>query len=132
MLTDASDYGIVGYLYQLVDGKELSISFVSKSLTGAQLGWSTIQKESYASYYSITHIFYLLRDRKFHQKTDNKNLTFIDDSANTMVVRWKLAITQYDFDIEHISVAKSVIADYLSRLVKDHKCPQQSCRPLRT
>ena len=56
MLTDASDYGIVGYLYQLVDGKELTIAFVSKSLTGAQLRWSTIEKEAYAFYDSITHL----------------------------------------------------------------------------
>ena len=48
LLTDASDYGIGGYLYQLVDVKELQIAFVSKSLTGAQLRWSTIQKEAFA------------------------------------------------------------------------------------
>ena len=44
LLTDASDYGIGGYLYQLVDDKELPIAFVSKSLTGAQLRWSTIMR----------------------------------------------------------------------------------------
>ena len=103
MLTDASDYGIGGYLYQLVDGKELPIAFVSKSLTGAQLRWSTIQKEAYAFYYSITNLSYLLRDRKFHLKTDHKNLKLISDSAKAMIVRWKLALMQYDFDIEHIS-----------------------------
>ena len=37
-----------------------------------------------------------------------------------MVVRWKLALMQYDFDIEHISGVKIVVADYLSRLVKNH------------
>ena len=56
LLVDASDYGIGGYLYQLVDGKELPIAFVSKSLTDAQLRWSTIQNEAYAFYYSITHL----------------------------------------------------------------------------
>ena len=30
LLTDASDYGIGGYLYQLVDGKEQPVAFVSK------------------------------------------------------------------------------------------------------
>ena len=120
MLTDASDYGIGGYLYQLVDGNELPIAFVSKSLTGAQLRRITIQKKAYAFYYYITNLSYLLRDRKFHLKTDHKNITFIGDSANAMVVRWKLSLMQYDFDIEHISGVKNVVADYLSRLVKNH------------
>ena len=44
LLTDASDYGIGGYLYQLVNGKEQPVAFVSKSLSGPQLRWLTIQK----------------------------------------------------------------------------------------
>ena len=33
--TDASDYGVVGYLFQAVDGVNQPIAFVSKSLTSA-------------------------------------------------------------------------------------------------
>ena len=61
-----------------------------------------------------------MRDRKFHLKTNHKNLTFIGDSANAMVVHWKLALMQYDFEFEHISGVKNVVADYLSRLVKNY------------
>ena len=43
---------------------------------------------------------------------------FIGDNANAIVVRWKLALMQHDFDIDHILSAENVIADYLSRLVK--------------
>jgi transposase InsO family protein len=121
LLTDASDFGIGAYLYQLVDGKERPIYFVSKSLTGAQLRWSTPQKEAYAFYYSITGpLSYLLRDRKFHLKTDHRNLTYVADSINAMVVRWKIALMQYDFDIEHIAGVLNIVADYLSRLVQNH------------
>ena len=38
-----------------------------------------------------------------------------------MVVRWNLALMQYDFDIEHISGTTNVVADYLIRLVKNHR-----------
>jgi hypothetical protein len=34
--TDASDYGVGGYLFQLVDGKEVPKAFVGKSLTVAK------------------------------------------------------------------------------------------------
>ena len=50
--TDASDYGVGGYLFQKVDGVNQPIAFVSKSLTSAQLRWSVIQKEAYEIYYS--------------------------------------------------------------------------------
>lgn len=49
--TDASDYGVGGYLFQTVDGKENPVAFVSKSLSKTQLRWARIQKEAYAIYY---------------------------------------------------------------------------------
>ena len=37
-----------------------------------------------------------------------------------MVVRWKVARMQYDFDVTHILGVKSIVADLLSRLVRNH------------
>ena len=54
--TDASDYGVGGYLSQLVNGVEQLIAFVSKSLNKAQLRWSVIQKEAYGIFYSCTYL----------------------------------------------------------------------------
>ncbi len=51
LYTDASDYGIGGILFQVVNNNKKPISFVSKSLTASQCKWSTIQKEAYAIYY---------------------------------------------------------------------------------
>ena len=51
--TDASDYGVGGYLFQTVDGVNKPIAFVSKSLTSAQLRWSVIQKEAYGCIWSL-------------------------------------------------------------------------------
>ena len=45
--TDASDYGVGGYLFQTVDGMDQPVAFVSKSLNKSQLRWSVIQKEAY-------------------------------------------------------------------------------------
>jgi RNase H-like domain found in reverse transcriptase len=54
--TDASDYGGGGYHFQLVDGKETPIAFVSKSLNNAQLRWAVIQKEAYAIFFACTYL----------------------------------------------------------------------------
>ena len=48
LYTDASDFGIGGVLIQVVDTIWQPIAFISKSLTPAQIRWSTVQKEAYA------------------------------------------------------------------------------------
>jgi hypothetical protein len=36
-----------------------------------------------------------------------------------MVIRWKIAVQDYDFDIEHIPGVNNIVADGLSRLIAD-------------
>ena len=49
--TDASDYGIGGYLFSVTNGKVRMIRFFSKALIGAQLNWSAREKECYDIYF---------------------------------------------------------------------------------
>ena len=51
--TDASDYGVGGYLLQTVDGKDQP---VSKSPNKSQLRWSVIQKEAYGIFFSCMYL----------------------------------------------------------------------------
>ncbi len=67
--TDASDYGIGGYIFQLDQQHELPIQFISKALHKAQLNRSTFEKEAYAFFYTITKFDFLLRDVQFVVKT---------------------------------------------------------------
>jgi transposase InsO family protein len=116
LMTDASDYGIGGYLFQRVDGIDQPIAFVSKSLTENQLRWSTIQKEAYAIFYCCTKLNALLQDRKFTILTDHANLQFLKNDSNQMVVRWWLAIQELDYILRFVPGVENVIADTLSRL----------------
>ena len=54
--TDSLDYGVGGYLFQMVDGVNQPIAFVSKSSTSAQLRWSVMRKEAYGIYYSCMYL----------------------------------------------------------------------------
>ena len=114
--TDASDYGIGGYVMQIVDGKEVPIAFISKTLTESQRKWSTPQKEAFAIYYTLCKMEHLLLDRHFTIHTDHKNLTYVNDSVNAMVVRWKLYLQEYSFDILHVKGVDNIVADNFSRL----------------
>jgi RNase H-like domain found in reverse transcriptase len=61
LMTDASDYGIGGYLYQVINDTKQLIALVRKSLTQTQLAWSAMQKEAYAIFFCCTHLDNLLR-----------------------------------------------------------------------
>ena len=87
LFTDASDYGIGGVLFQVVNSVKNPISFVCKSLSATQVEWSTIQKEPYAIYYCCKQLDSLQRDRKFMIYTDHKNLIFINSDPSAMVIR---------------------------------------------
>ena len=51
--TDASDYGIGGYMYMVTNGQVRVIRFFSEALVGAQLNWSAREKECYAIFYGV-------------------------------------------------------------------------------
>ena len=113
--TDASDYGMEAYLFQLVDGMERPVAFISKTFDKTQLKWSTIEKEGFSIYYALNKLRHLIRDVPFTLQTDHKNLIYINEAQSQKVMRWKIAIQEYMFDIEHIPGVKNIVADGFSR-----------------
>ena len=51
--TDASDYGIGGYLYMITNHQLRVVRFFSKALVGSQLNWSAREKECY---FDLIHV----------------------------------------------------------------------------
>ena len=114
--TDASDYALGAYLFQLVDGIEQPIAFLSRSFTETEQRWTVTERECYAFVYAFQKFEYLLRDIHFTLRTDHKNLTYVNDSVSPKVRRWKILICQYDYDIEYIKGEHNIMADATSRL----------------
>ena len=119
--TDASDYGIGAFLLQrYIDNSgnkiERPIKILSRALRGSELKWSTIEKESFAIYFSCERWYYLLGGRPFTIETDHQNLQYISDSTSQKVIKWKLAIAELNFQVRHIPGVTNVIADSTSRL----------------
>ena len=118
--TDASDYGIGGYLFQIADGSERPNVFISQSLHYNQLRWNTLQKEAYSIFFCCKELDYLIRNRQFTLLTAHDHLRFIHDSSNNMVIRWFLALQELDFLLEHFAGVKNIVADALSRLCANY------------
>ncbi len=89
---------------------------MSKSLSAQECNWTTTEKECFAIVHALRKFEYLLRDVRFTLLTDHKNLIYIDSETSQKVKRWKLAIQQYDFIIQHIPGRLNQIADGFSRL----------------
>ena len=114
--TDASDYGISGYVFQLdEDGKEIIIGLYSKALVNHELNWSPFEKEAFAIFMSMRKFYYLLADVKFTVKTDHRNLLFMNNEASNKVINWKMQVLPFDFDIIHVPGKINVIPDVGSR-----------------
>jgi len=120
--TDASDYGIGAYMFQIVDEKETPIAFISKALTPPQCRWPVPEKEAYAIWYALTKWSHLLRDIHFTLQTDHKNLTYINMEGSPKVRRWKIDIQEYDCDVQHIKGEDNPVSDTFSRLCQVNEC----------
>ena len=123
METDASDYGIGAFLFQIdpSNGEKVPIQFVSKSLTGAQLRWSTPEKEMYGKYYAVKKLEYVLGDRPFTWYTDHKNNILNKSTGSDKVLRWQLYLQDFDITDVHIKEEDNEITDTYSRLCEGPK-----------
>jgi hypothetical protein len=52
-------------------------------------------------------------------RTDHDNLKYINQHPSQKVMRWKLAMSEYDCDIEHIKGVDNHVADAMSRLIEN-------------
>ena len=100
--TDASDYGIDGYLYMVTNGKVQVIRLFSKALVGPQLNWSTREYECYGIYFAVKTFEDLLDNRRFILKTDHMNLTYLNVTLTGKVHRWKIYLQDKDFYLCHV------------------------------
>ena len=123
LMTDACDFGIGGYCYQLVDNKEQTVALVSKALNDTQYKWSILQKEAYAIFYCLKQLQAILRDRHFTIQCDNRGYVFLRTNSNPMVHRWQVDTQEFDFTIESILGIDNPVADGCSRLVQNNMTP---------
>jgi hypothetical protein len=122
--TDASDYGIGAYLYQVITEEDNStyerpIGFISKSIASEHQSWDTPMKEGFAIFYALKKWEYLLRDRQFTILTDHKNLTRLraDHDSNKMVKRWFMCYQEYDIlEWRYVKGEDNGVPDKMSRL----------------
>lgn len=117
LTTDASGYAVGGVLSQGVIGKDLPVAYASRLLNPAEQNYSTIEKELLAIVHCVRHFRPYLYGRKFKLVTDHRPLVWLHSvkDPTSRLVRWRLKLAEYDYEVLYKAGKINANADALSR-----------------
>ncbi len=115
--TDASEVALAATLNQ--NGKP--VAFFSRTLQGSELKHASVEKEAQAIIEAVRHWRHFLTGRYFTLKTDQKSVAYMFDQRhkgkikNDKIMRWRLELSCYSFDIIYRPGKENIPPDTLSR-----------------
>lgn len=115
--TDASDFAVAGTLSQ--NGRP--VAFFSRTLNQSELRQSSVEKEACAIIESVRRWRHYLTGRSFILITDQKSVSYMFDAKNhgkiknDKIIRWRVELSCYSYDILYRPGKQNVAADALSR-----------------
>ena len=118
LATDASDSGAGAVLMQEHDQNLCPVAYFSRKFTGAQLNYSTIEKECLAILWALSHFeIYLSALHSVTILCDHNPLKYLMSIKfkNARLMRWSVEIGRFNPVVKHIPGSQNVLADVLSR-----------------
>ncbi|CAJ0945859.1 unnamed protein product [Ranitomeya imitator] len=102
--TDASEFGLGAVLSQVdSEDQEHPVLYLSRKLLPREVAYSTIEKECLAIVWALQRLQPYLYGHTFTVVTDHNPLRWLNAMCGTngRLLRWSLALQQFDFTIEH-------------------------------
>ena len=129
--TDASDFAIGGWLYQLTSNGDTNIvAYWSRKLIPAETHYPVHERELLAIHDFVERFRVYLFGIHFDCFTDHKGLEHIQTQPklSSRQVRWIQYLQDFNFTIEYLPGKSNTFADWLSRRpdFAEHKCIQCS------
>lgn len=114
---DASSVAISAILSQGEIGSDLPIAFASRTLNDAEKRYVVSETEILSVLFGIQQFRCYIHNRHFKVFSDNKALQWLFQvkKPTSRLMRWKLQLAEYDFEIIHIRGKSNLVADCLSR-----------------
>ena len=108
------------------------LAFLGSAFKGAELGWTTFEKEGFAIFQTFEKMDYLFQSQRgTHVYTDHRNLLFIfaplalepvlGRHVVSKVQRWALFLSRFSYVIEHIDGKSNICADILTRWTRGYR-----------
>ncbi|CAM8963464.1 unnamed protein product [Rhodiola kirilowii] len=131
LMCDASDYAVGAVLGQRVDKKLHAIHYTSKVLNGAQMNYTTTEKELLAIVYAFDKFRSYLVGSKTIVFTDHAAIKYLlaKKDSKPRLIRWILLLQEFDIEIKDKKGVKNVVADHLSRLEGNEEL-EEDTRPV--
>lgn len=125
---DAADQSVGSVISQGVMPHDKPIQYFSRSLTEVQQRYSTTEKEMLSIILALENFRYFIFNRHFIICTDHKPITSLlgGKNMNQRLYRWKLYLSQYDFEIVYKKGTTNVVADFLSRIENPTEVAQKA------
>nr|XP_027109530.1 uncharacterized protein LOC113729431 [Coffea arabica] len=119
IICDASDYPVGAVLGQRVGRAAHAIYYPSKALNGAQLNYSTTEKELLAVIFALEKFRFYLLGAKVIVFSDHIVLRYLltKKYAKPRLIRWILLLQEFNLEIKDKSGAENLVTDHLSRLL---------------
>lgn len=113
--TDASNNAI-GAILSNKNGRP--VAFASRTLNKAEKNYPVIEKELLAIVWSIKYFRPYLYGRKFKIRTDHKPLIYLFNmrDPSSRLMKFRLALEEYNFEVEYVKGSDNAAADALSRI----------------
>lgn len=120
---DASNYAVGAYISNEPPSNDRPIEYFSKALSTAQQNYATTHKELLAIILAIEKFQHYIWGKHFVIHTDHQALTYLfsQNKVGSRLLRWKLLLAEYDFDIIHRKGSNNVVSDCLSRIGEENK-----------
>lgn len=117
LTTDASNHALGAVLSQGTIGRDRPTAYASRTLNNAESRYTTTEKELLAIVWATKHFHQYLYGRKFTIVTDHKPLVWLMNvkDPNSRLVRWRLKLLEYDYEIIYKQGKNNTNADALSR-----------------
>ena len=130
--TDASNYAVGAVLSQGQIGKDLPIAYASRTLNSAETNYSTIEKELLAVVFAVDHFRPYLYGQQFTLVTDHRPLVWLHNVKDPIsrIMRWRIKLNEYDYDIVYKPGKVNSNADALSRNPSDSTHLYQNSSPI--
>ncbi|CAK1597326.1 unnamed protein product [Parnassius mnemosyne] len=113
--TDASGY-VIGAVLSNKNGKP--IAYASRTLNRAEKNYPTIEKELLSVVWAVKYFRPYLYGRSFKIYTDHKPLIYLFNmkDPSSRLLKFRLALEEYDYIVEYVRGSENAAADALSRI----------------